>query len=257
MFFEILQPKTKPITVVIIYQPPNQNNFLKTLNENFVKLDTLKKELYILGDFNIYLYQNQNHTGYKKHTLVSLTVSNDVKNYLQFCAMFNLTQIIKSPTRIICSSTSLIDHILASLPERISYFLNVSFIALGKLVELKLEVCTKKIKFCSLKNYVVDAYKSALRKINLPNYEYFEDVSRAYLDFFQKLMTVIDNFAPCKATRVKGNTQNWFNREVLEKLRSRDKLFKVFKKTRLHTDQELYEKDKYMAYLNYTAGFVA
>ena len=104
---------------------------------------------------------------------------------------------------------------------------------------------------------MVDAYKSALRKINFPNYECFEDVSRAYLDFFQKLMTVIDNFAPCKATRVKGNTQNWFNREVLEKLRSRDKLFKAFKKTRLHIDQELYEKDKYMAYLNYTAGFVA
>ena len=30
MFFEILLPKTKPITVGIVYQPPNQNNFLQT-----------------------------------------------------------------------------------------------------------------------------------------------------------------------------------------------------------------------------------
>ena len=57
------------------------------------------------------------------NTLVSAAASNDVKNYLQLSriiTMFDLTQITKSPTRIACSSTSLIDHILASLPERIS-----------------------------------------------------------------------------------------------------------------------------------------
>ena len=85
-------------------------------------LDTLKKELYVHGDFNINLYQDQNHTGCKSNTLVSATVSNDVKNYLQFCTMFGLTQIIKSPIRITCSSTSLINHILASPPERIYYY---------------------------------------------------------------------------------------------------------------------------------------
>ena len=68
-----------------------------------------------------------------------------------------------------------------------------------------------------------------------------------YSDFFQKLVTVIDNIAPCKNKRVKGNTQNWFDREVLEKLRSRDKLFKAFKKTRLHINKELYKKAKYDA----------
>ena len=60
-------------------------------------------------------------------------------------------------------------------------------------------------------------------------------------------MTVIRNIAPCKTKRVKGNTQNWFDGEVLEKLRSRDKLFKAFKKTRLHINKELYKKTKYDA----------
>ena len=160
IFFENLLPKTKPISVRIIYRPPNQNNLLQTLNENFAKLDTLKKELYILSDFNKKLYQHQNHTGCKNNTLVSKAVSNDVKNYLQFCTMFGLSQIIKSPTRVTCSSTSLIDNILASLPDRIpqeGVNNNVglsdtnSFIALGKLVELKLEVCTKKSNLVHLK----------------------------------------------------------------------------------------------------------
>ena len=85
-----------------------------------ISYNTLKKELYILGDFTINLYGNQNIAGCKSNTLVTATVSNDVKNYLQFCTMFGLTQVIKSPTRITYSSTSLINHILASLPEIIS-----------------------------------------------------------------------------------------------------------------------------------------
>ena len=54
--------------------------------------------------------------------------------------MFGLTQIIKSATHITYSSTSLIDHILASLPESVSqevvinigYQTTNSCIALGK-----------------------------------------------------------------------------------------------------------------------------
>ena len=38
----------------------------------------------------------------------------------------------------------------------------------------------------------------------------------------------------------KENTQNWFDGEVLEKLRSRDK-------TRLHINKELHKKAKYNA----------
>ena len=60
-------------------------------------------------------------------------------------------------------------------------------------------------------------------------------------------MAVIVNVARCKTKRVKGNTQNWFDGEVVEKLRCRDKLFKVFKKTRHHIHKELYKKAKYDA----------
>ena len=58
-------------------------------------------------------------------------------------------------------------------------------------------------------------------------------------------MTVIDIVAPFKIKWVKGNTQNWFDGEGLEKPRSRDKLFKAFKKTRHHIDKEFYKKAKY------------
>ena len=88
IFFEIFLPKTNPITVGIIYQPPNQSDFLQTLNENFAKLDPLK-ELDILGDFNTNVYQNRNPEGCKSNTHMSrkvLMVSRTIFNFAKFLA---------------------------------------------------------------------------------------------------------------------------------------------------------------------------
>ena len=58
ILFELLLPNTKPIVVGAIYCPPNQTNFMEIFNENLSKVDTNNVETYILGDFNINLWQN-------------------------------------------------------------------------------------------------------------------------------------------------------------------------------------------------------
>ena len=73
-----------------------------------------------------------------------------------------------------------------------------------KISRIKTRGVHKNIKFCSLKSYAVDVYRKALREIHFPNYKNFVDVNQAYSNFFQKLMRVIDNVAPCKTKRVKG-----------------------------------------------------
>ena len=47
-------------------------------------------------------------------------MSHEFKNYVQFCSLHGLEQLIKSPTRVTCSTSSLIDHILTTFPERLS-----------------------------------------------------------------------------------------------------------------------------------------
>ena len=119
------------------------------------------------------MYQIQNHAACESNTLVSATVSNDVKNCLQCFTVFDLLQIKKSRSRITCSSTTLIDHMLGGVPERISQkgVVNVGLsdyqliYCTRKTSRIKTEVCTKN-KFRSLKNYAVDAYKKALSKRN-------------------------------------------------------------------------------------------
>ena len=58
VFFEILIPKVKPIAVGIFYRPPNSNDFLNLLSNSFQQIDLNKKEIDLLGDFNINLFQN-------------------------------------------------------------------------------------------------------------------------------------------------------------------------------------------------------
>ena len=180
VFFEIHLPKTKPIAVGIVYQPPNQTNFIKTLNENFAKLDTTNKETYILGDFNINLYHNGKYIIRQNNTLMSRSVTDDARNYHQFCRMFGLKQIIKSPTCITCRNTSLIDHILASIPSRVSQHgvINVSvsdhqlIYCTRKINKIKTGGVHKHITFRSFKQYTVDAYKDALNKVNFQTTNY-------------------------------------------------------------------------------------
>ena len=47
-------------------------------------------------------------------------MSHEAKNYVQFCSLYGLEQLIKSATRVTCSTSSLIDHILTTFPEIVS-----------------------------------------------------------------------------------------------------------------------------------------
>ena len=58
-------------------------------------------------------------------------------------------------------------------------------------------------------------------------------------------MVTIDKVAPIKERRIKHNSQEWFDGEISEAIKNRDKLLKKFKKSRLHIDKELYNAARF------------
>ena len=119
IFFELLLRNRKPIVVRIIYRPTSKSGFLETINTHFNKLDTNNNEIYILGNFNINLYLQNSYIFQKKNNLLqSQSIPRGIKKYYEFCTMFDLIKEI--PTRVTCSSSTIIDHILASFPDRVS-----------------------------------------------------------------------------------------------------------------------------------------
>ena len=100
-----------------ICRPPSQGSFTETITEHFSKSNTNDAEIYVLGDFNINLFSKQKYIFHQTNTQ---SMTPEVKNYFQFCSLYGLEQLIKSPTRVTYGTSSVIDHILTNFPERVS-----------------------------------------------------------------------------------------------------------------------------------------
>ena len=246
--FDILMPHTTPITIGIIYGPPNVSKFLDIFEENLPKVNSSYREIYFLGDFNINLFE------FGKYVLDESSSNNKnldsfTKKYHEYCTLFGLKQLIKCPTRATCNSSSILDHVLASFPDRVSIsgVIDVGIsdhqliYCTRKTARIK-SYCHKQITFRSLKNYSPEVYEEVLRKLSFPSYEIFNDIDKAYENFFQKVMAVIDSRAPSENKRIKGTSQDWSDAQIIEKTNERDKLFKKFKKSRVHVDKDNYKE---------------
>ena len=181
-------------------------------------------KFYFLGAFNINLFEN-GKDDFHSSPSNNKNVDSFTKKYHECCTLFGLKQLIKCPTRVTCNSSSILDHALASFPDRVS---ESGVIDIG-ISDHQLIYCTKKtariksyyhkqITFRSLKNYSPEIYEEALRKLSFPNYELFDGIDTAYENFIQKVMAVNDNLASSKNKRIKGTSQNWFDAEIMEKI---------------------------------------
>ena len=164
--FDILMPHTKPITVGVIYRPPNQSKFLDIFEENLPKLNTSYREIYFLGDFNINLFENGKYV-FQKSSSNNKNLDSFTKKYHECCTLFGLKQLIKCATRVTCSSSSIPGHVLVSFPDRISqsgvFDIGISdhqlIYCTRKTARIK-SYCHKQITFCSLNSVKLGLFLS-------------------------------------------------------------------------------------------------
>ena len=181
IIFDILLPKSKPITIVVFYRPPNQANFMELIVKRFSHLKLKENEMYLLGDFNINLLQNGNYILNRKGTANwQGPVHILINKYQEFCQIFSLKQLITCSARVTSNTSSLIDRILANFTEKIFQ----SGIIDGGMSHYQLIFSTKKVKRAkfnklnnmflrSLKHYTVSVFVEELQKVNISNYERF------------------------------------------------------------------------------------
>ena len=101
------------------------------------------------------------------------------------------------------------------------------------------------MQFRSFKHYTVDLSEQELSKLNFLNYQNYNEINEAYNDFIQKIVSVIDRVAPIKGKRVRQNSQEWFDGEIADEIKNHDKLFKKFKKSKLHIDKDIYNAARF------------
>ena len=105
IFIEMFLPHSKSLDVGSIYRPPSQGSFTEIITERFSQINANDTEIYILRNFNINLLSNQT---YIFHQTNNQLTSHEVKIYFQCCFLYDLEQLITSPTRVTRSTSSLI-----------------------------------------------------------------------------------------------------------------------------------------------------
>lgn len=101
VWVEIKRTKSKSLLVGAVYRPPNADvSFFEYFTSMIEKAISSDNEVFILGDFNCDLLSNTPCVNMRKLT--------EIANLLQ------ISQLVKKPTRITDSTSTLIDHIYTS-----------------------------------------------------------------------------------------------------------------------------------------------
>ena len=140
--------------------------------EKFSNLNLKDNEIYLLGDFNINLFQIGKHIlNGKRSTTSQGSVHTMINRYKEFCQIHSLEQLITCPTRVTCNTSTLIDHILTNSTEKI---FQSSIIDSG-ISDHQLIFFTRKVKrvrfhkdsnvlLRSLKHYTINLFVEGLQR---------------------------------------------------------------------------------------------
>ena len=225
---DILLPKSKPITVGIIYIPPNQVDFIDHFDNALGKLPFQSNKTYLLGDFNINLFFEGHYVlkKYFKRLKEAQPKHRTLKPYVETYLVFGLNQLIEKRTRSTLRTVPLIDHILTNSKEKVS---NYGVISSG-IPDYDFIYCTRKTKTFkigkhntiskrSYKKYSKESLLEKLRKKDLPDYSTFNCIDETYTDLTATLQDIVNEIAPIKDIRVKGNAKPWFDSDIMEAIR--------------------------------------
>ena len=143
---------------------------------------TTKPMKFIFSETLISTYFKMENLSSKKTSHITLKISSSAlaNKYKEFCQAFSLTGTIKDPTRITCSTSTLLHHILTNSSEKV---FQKGLIDVG-ISDHQLIYCTRKIKRIkhnmhnqiqvrSLKRYSAEVLTNALKTVKFTNYNTF------------------------------------------------------------------------------------
>ena len=231
LWVEIKRKKSKSIYVCAVYRPPVKGQNLDVVEryKSFLMsgIDKLPKdsEVFILGDFNCNMLQNNRLTGQV----------NDL------CKARGLNQLVDEPTRITETSSTLIDLILSNSDhakdcEVHDIGLSDHCFVCVKRGQVKIERHPKFVESRSFKNFSQEVFLERLGNLDWSNVMHTLNVDDAADAFNQNVLNVLNTIAPVTKKRVRESNPQWITEELLNSIKLRDYLKKVASRSKTEED---------------------
>ena len=229
VWIEVKSPKSPSFVVGFLYRNPSVTfEWYDQFTQNMDNVQRKHNNILLMGDFNIDML--------KPHPA-----------WDSVCTLFNLKQLVISPTRITATSSTLIDHIYTNKPDAVSH-VKVPDLSVSdhypvicnwstKLPKPK-KNCHTTITYRSFKNFNQSAFLSDLDKVPFHTVLLASDPDTALSVWYDLFLRVLDRHAPLRVKRVKSVTlPPWLTPEIMQAMKLRNELrrerrFDEFKKQR-------------------------
>ena len=216
---EIIKPHSKPFLVTTVYRPPSALSEFFDHLENLIKAaDNENKKLYILGDLNCNMLKTNDDSNIPTKKIKSLY------------ELYQLTQLIDEATRITPTTTSLIDHIVTNMPEKISdsgvIHTGISDHSLVFAIR-KISIVTKQentLEIRNMKNFDEGKLIEELLKQHWEYVYFFADDPNAMWKIWKNLfLEVLDKHAPLQQKKIRSKKVPWITSDIKKLMNTRDK----------------------------------
>ena len=200
--------------------------------EKLIKaIDNENKEMYILGDLNCDLLRPDKDYNIPTKKIKSLY------------ELYQLSQLIDEATRVTMTTTSLIDHMVTNIPEKLSdsgvIHTGISdhslIFAIRKISVIKKQeniVEMRKMKNFNEENFVAELLKQHWEQV----YFFAEDPNDMWEIWKKIFVEVLDKHAPLQCKKIRSKKVPWITSDIKKLINTRDKLKRKSISTNLEND---------------------
>ena len=223
---EIQPLKCKSFLFVAWYRPPHDPVCTFQKSERVLSyLDKEGKEIILMGDINCDLSQE----------LEGLSSDSNSRHLLNLYQLFSLKQIIKEPTRVTLSTSTLIDHIATTCTDNVLDS-GVHKVALSDhymvFCKRKLNAAVggshKMIKTRNMKKFNHEAFIADVSRVCWENVvSKSSDINVIIREWSSVFSAIIEKHAPIREIRVSDKNSPWITNELKSLMKSRDRLKKA------------------------------
>ena len=229
--------KLQQTAVISVYRSPSNCVYsaIHDLCSIFLELSYHVKFFTIVGDFNINL----------------LCDSNIKEEYVNLLSDFYLVQHMIEPSHETSTSASLIDHVITSKDTPVLRLLQMCGLSdhkvqIANLGYFSLQSSSRGHQILSLRKRNWDELRHTLQSVPWQIMSVYDDIDDKWSYFYALLQECLDKFLPLKkVTSQKSKRPTpWFNNEILQQIKLKNKAKRIFERSRLEGDGIIYKKYK-------------
>ena len=209
----------KEYLIACIYRPPSApNQYLEDIVDCVEHAHSISNNIIFLGDLN-YNFQ------------IDQINATDPCVYLQ--NILGTRQLITKPTRVTLKSSTIIDHIYTTIPDKhvksgvidlcmSDHFLIYTILGCKSASKQPKDILIRSYNKFNLRSFINDI--SSCTNLNVSN---INDINTAWNKWSSSFANICERHAPLRTIRVKDRNKPWVTKEILKLIYARDIAHKI------------------------------